>query len=93
MRDPRSPDETLGCQISPINSIELHIFYSEWYLVGRTGLKVRAVFIAILTSAYTEGGVYFFVPTPSCFNKAAQGLIVPGVGRKGGCLSHGLRTI
>ena len=24
MRDPRSPDETLGCQISPIHSIELH---------------------------------------------------------------------
>ena len=94
MRDPRSPDETLGCQISPIHSIELHILYSEWYLVGRTGLKVRAVFCNPHRCLYREReGVYFFVPTPSCFNKAARGLIVPGVGCKGGWWSHGLRTI
>ena len=95
MRDPSSPDETLGCQISPFHSIELHILYSEWFLVGRTELKARDVFIAILTSACTERErrCALLCTNSLCFNKAAQGSIVPGVGRKGGCLSHGLRTI
>ena len=87
MRDPSSPDETLGCQISPIHSIELHYLVLRRVVFGwKDMVEGQSCFYCNSQQCLYRGGegVYFFVPTPSYFNKAAKGLIVPGVGRKGG---------